>query len=109
MIGHFHSLSEEAIERSGGGGKEGMEGRREVAKAKKLAENKVHVWKVHVCPLLSFHNENLQAWPWCDQFLCEQLVQDMHAMTQLSMGIMACQPDSAFAKVRFACLYRRDR
>ena len=32
-----------------GGGKEGMEGRREVATAKNLAENKVHVWKVHVC------------------------------------------------------------
>ena len=29
-----------------------MGGRREVVKAKILAENKVHVWKVHVCPLL---------------------------------------------------------
>ena len=29
-----------------------MEGRREAVKAKILAENKVHVWKVHVCPLL---------------------------------------------------------
>ena len=36
-----------------GGGKEGMEGRREVVKAKNLAENKVHVLKVHVCPLLT--------------------------------------------------------
>ena len=33
------------------GGEEGMEGRREVVKAINLAENKVHVSKVHVCPL----------------------------------------------------------
>ena len=39
---NFTSLSKEAIERSGGG-KEGMGGRREVVKAKNLAENKVHV------------------------------------------------------------------
>lgn len=30
--------------------------------------------------------------------LLDSLPKDMHAMTQLSMGIMACQPDSAFAK-----------
>ena len=42
MIAHFNSLSEEAIERRGGG-EDGMEGRREVVKAKNLAENKVHV------------------------------------------------------------------
>ena len=41
MIAHFSALSKEAIERRGG--KEGMEGRREVVKAKNLAENKVHV------------------------------------------------------------------
>ena len=41
MIAHLNSLSvEKAIE---GGGKEGMEGRTEVFKAKVLAENKVHV------------------------------------------------------------------
>ena len=50
VIAHFNSLSKEAIERRGG--KEGMEGRCEVVKAKDLAENKVHTWKVHVCPLL---------------------------------------------------------
>ena len=50
VIAHFNSLSVEAMERRGG--KERMEGRREVVKAKNLAENKVHVWKVHVCPLL---------------------------------------------------------
>ena len=38
----LNSLSVEAIERRGGG-KEGMEGRREAVKAKILAENKVHV------------------------------------------------------------------
>ena len=42
-IAHFNSLSKEAIQRRGGGAKEGMEGRREVVKAKNLAENKVHV------------------------------------------------------------------
>ena len=31
-----------------------MEGRREAVKAKILAENKVHVWKVHFCSLLTF-------------------------------------------------------
>ena len=41
MIAHFNSLSKEGIERRGG--KEAMEGRREVAKAKNLGENKVHV------------------------------------------------------------------
>ena len=40
----------EAIEK---GGEEGMEGRREAVKANILAENKVHNWKVHVCPLLN--------------------------------------------------------
>ena len=34
-------------------GEEGMEGRREVVKTKNVAENKVHILNVHVCPLLS--------------------------------------------------------
>ena len=42
MIAHFNSLSVEAIG-GGGGGEEGMEGRREAVKAKILAENKVDV------------------------------------------------------------------
>ena len=41
MTAYFNSLSVEAIERRGG--EEGMEGRREVVKAKILTENKVHV------------------------------------------------------------------
>ena len=49
VIAHSNLLSVEAIERAG----KGMEGRRDVVKAKNLAENKVHVWKVHVCPLLN--------------------------------------------------------
>ena len=44
-----------------------MEGRREAVKAKILAENKVHVSKVHVCPPLSTLFDNFRAalifWP----------------------------------------------
>ena len=54
MIAHFNSLSMEAME-GGAGVKEGMEGRNETVKAKILAENKVHVGKVHVCSLLIGH------------------------------------------------------
>ena len=42
MIAHFASRSVEAIERRVGE-ERGMEGRREVVKAKNLAENEVHV------------------------------------------------------------------
>ena len=50
MIAHFNSLSVEAIERRGG--KEGMEGRREVVKAKIWQRTKCTFEKVHVCPLV---------------------------------------------------------
>ena len=52
MIARFNSLSVETIERRGR--KEGMEGRREAVNAHTLAENKVLVLEVHVCPLLTF-------------------------------------------------------